>query len=71
MLRSMCLWVVVLASILLFADCGTAPQLVQMSDTAADIQAIDTLRNQFVTTYNSHGAAARRIVEGPEGHVDQ
>ena len=71
MLRNMCLWVVVLASILLFAECGTAPQPVQKSDTAAGIQAIDALRNQFETTYNSHEALARQLVEGLPGHVEQ
>ena len=67
----MYLGVAVLAPILLFAECGTAPQPVQKSDTAADIQSIDALRNQFENTYNSHGAAARRLVEGLQGNVEQ
>ncbi len=71
MLRNMCLWVVVLASVLLFAECGTAPQPVQESDTAAGIQTIDALRNQFETTSSSHGASARQLVEGSPGHVQK
>lgn len=54
MSRSMCLSLVLLASILLFAGCEAAPQPAQESDSAADIQAIDALRNQFATVYNSH-----------------
>ena len=71
MLRSLCLWVVVLASILLFAACGTTPQPVQEGETTADIKAIDVLRSQFETTYNSHGAEARWLEEGPAEPIEQ
>jgi uncharacterized protein (TIGR02246 family) len=58
MLRNVWLCTAVLAPVLLFAGWKTAPQPVQKSDTAADIQVLDTPRNQFATAYNSHDAAA-------------
>ena len=56
MLRSTCLGVVVVASILPFEGSETAPQPVQRSDPAADIRGIDALRDKFAA-YNSHASA--------------
>lgn len=43
---------------LAFAGCQTASQLEQEGDVATDIQAINALRDQFATAYNSSDAAA-------------
>ncbi len=63
MLGSMCLGVVVVASILPFEGSETAPQPVQRSDIAADVRGIDALRDKFAA-YNSRASATRRLSEG-------
>ena len=57
MLRNLCLCAVALASMLVFAGCQTGPQPGQKRDVIADIAAINALRDQFATAYNSNDAA--------------
>jgi starvation-inducible outer membrane lipoprotein len=66
MLRNIWLCAIALASIVIFAGCRTAPQPLQKSGTAADIQAFTALREQFTTTHNFHNtpAANHWILEG-------
>lgn len=61
MLRNTCLYTVVLTSILTFGACRTASQPEQNEQkrsVAADIKAIDALRDRFAAAYNSNDAAA-------------
>lgn len=58
MLRDMWLCAFALASVVIFAGSKTATHRVKESDTAADIQAINGLREQFGAAYSSHDAAA-------------
>ena len=57
-LYNMWLCAVALTSMLTFAGCHTAPQPEQKRDVAADIKAINALRDQFAAAYNSNDAAA-------------
>jgi uncharacterized protein (TIGR02246 family) len=56
--RNLFLYAVALTSMLTFAGCQTAPQPEQKRDVAADIKAINVLRDQFAAAYNSSDAAA-------------
>lgn len=58
MLRNLCLCAVALASMQVFAGSQTASQPEQKRDVAADIAAINALRNQFAAAFNSNSAAA-------------
>lgn len=58
MLRNVRLCAVALACMVVFVGCQTVPQPEQKWDTAAELAAINGLRNQFAAAYNSNDAAA-------------
>jgi ketosteroid isomerase-like protein len=58
MSRNVCLCAIALTSMLTFTGCQTAPQPEQKRDVAANIKAINALRDQYAAGFNSSNAAA-------------